>query len=95
MYNAFPIGLLEPYNGRDNVVPAIQDVRPINNIYYKFEKILGHRGYKRNRQYQIRWKGCISEEDSWESRDFVSSNAVQAYESELKTKKNQQKVTMS
>jgi hypothetical protein len=23
MYNAFSIGLLEPYNGRDNVVPAI------------------------------------------------------------------------
>jgi hypothetical protein len=48
MHDAFPIGLLEPYNGRDNVVPVTQDVRPINNIYYKFEKILGHRGYERN-----------------------------------------------
>jgi hypothetical protein len=95
MHNAFSIGLLEPYNGRDNVVPAIQNVRPINNIYYEFEKILGYRGYKRNRQYQIRWKGCISEKNSWKSRDFVLSNAVQAYESELKTKKNQQKITIS
>jgi hypothetical protein len=51
MQNAFFIGLLEPYNGRDNVVPVIQDVRPINNTYYKFKKILGHQGYKRNRQY--------------------------------------------
>jgi hypothetical protein len=51
MHNVFPIGLLEPYNGRDNVVPATQDVRPIDDIYYEFEKILGHRGYERNRQY--------------------------------------------
>jgi hypothetical protein len=95
MHNAFPIGLLEPYNGRDNVMPVTQDLRPINNTYYKFEKILSHRGYERNRQYQIRWKKCISEEDSWEPRDFVSFNAVQAYENELKTKKNQQKITMN
>jgi hypothetical protein len=54
MHNAFFIGLLKPYNGRDNVVPIIQDVRPINDIYYEFEKILGYRGYERNRQYQIR-----------------------------------------
>jgi hypothetical protein len=54
MHNAFPIGLLEPYNGRDNMVPVIQDVRPINNTYYEFKKILGYRNYKRNRQYQIR-----------------------------------------
>jgi hypothetical protein len=54
MHNIFPIGLLEPYNGRDNVVPAIQNVRPINDIYYEFEKILGHRNYERNQQYQIR-----------------------------------------
>jgi hypothetical protein len=95
MHNAFPIGLLKPYNGRDNMVPTTQNVRPINDIYYEFEKILSHQDYKRNRQYQIRWKKCTSEEDSWELRDFVSSNAVQAYESELKTRKNQQKITIN
>jgi hypothetical protein len=66
MYNAFPIGFLKSYNGRDNVVLATQDVRPINDIYYEFEKILGYRNYERNRQYQIRWKKCTNEEDSWE-----------------------------
>jgi hypothetical protein len=76
MHNAFPIGLLEPYNGRDNEMLATQDVRPIDNTYYKFEKIIGYRGYERNLQYQIRWKKCTSEEDSWELRDFVSSDAV-------------------
>jgi hypothetical protein len=95
MYNVFPISLLEPYNGRDNVMPITQDVRPIDNTYYEFEKILGYRGYERNRQYQIRWKKCTSEKNSWEPRNFVLFDAVQAYESELKTRKNQQKVIIS
>jgi hypothetical protein len=42
MHNAFSISFLKPCNGRDNMVPATQDVRPINDIYYEFEKILGH-----------------------------------------------------
>jgi hypothetical protein len=86
MHDSFPVSLLEPYKGRNGEIVATQDLQPTDEIYYEFEQILGHRGYGKNRQYKIRWKGCTSEEDSWEPRNNILPGAVQSYENEIKTR---------
>ncbi|RYP44155.1 hypothetical protein DL768_009354 [Monosporascus sp. mg162] len=71
IYNTFPVGSLEPFHGRDGELPARQEVEPEEGNVYEVDRILDHRGYGRNRQYLIRWKGYSSDDDSWEPTDNI------------------------
>ena len=60
---SFPISHLKAFNQEndDNTQPS-----------YVVEKILGHRGPKNNREYQVKWYGYDDSHNTWESFDMFN-----------------------
>jgi hypothetical protein len=52
--------------------------------YYEVEKILDHRGVKNTKEYLVRWKGYVSEEDSWIKEKDVTQSVTTEYRQYLK-----------
>jgi len=76
-HNTFPISALEPYNRRSDAADTTtQDIIVASEPHYEVEKILAHRGPKRNRQYLIRWQGESSAEDTWEPRHHIDDGPL-------------------
>ena len=50
------------------------------------EKILDHRGAKNNKEFLVRWKGYVSDEDSWIKEKDVTQSAITEYRQYLKNK---------
>jgi len=87
IHNVFPISALEPYNSREN--PAQEQLKRQADVeadqHYEVDRILGHRGPAKHREFLIRWKGYSSDEDSWEPRDYIDDGPlIHQYEARLK-----------
>ena len=68
IHPVFHASLLSPY--KENDIHGLNFPAPPpdlidNEEEYEIERILKHRGNKKNRSYLIQWKGYSAEEDTW------------------------------
>ena len=53
---------------------------------YPIERVMGHKVVKGKDYYYIHWKGYPAEDDSWESRENLTPEALQSWEDSIKTR---------
>lgn len=81
IHNVFNVTSLEPYHSRDATVEEPSDNPFAAEETFEVEKILSHKGSKKNRQYLVKWRGYDDEENSWLSyKDFIEKEIVREYE---------------
>ena len=85
IHPVFPVSVLEPYRAREGEEPEMPaDVGYVTDEVYEVERILGHKGEGRKRQFFTQWKGYPMEECSWEPREqFNAGPLLQAYEAAI------------
>jgi Integrase zinc binding domain/Integrase core domain/Chromo (CHRromatin Organisation MOdifier) domain len=76
IHSTFHISLLEPYRIREGRGPP-EPIEIDNEEEWEVDHVLDARGSHSSREFLIRWKGCTTEEDSWQPAEDLA-NAQEA-----------------
>jgi RNase H-like domain found in reverse transcriptase/Reverse transcriptase (RNA-dependent DNA polymerase)/Integrase zinc binding domain/Integrase core domain/Chromo (CHRromatin Organisation MOdifier) domain len=76
IHPTFHVSLLEPYRMRDGCDPP-EPIEIDNDEEWEVDRVLDVKGAWPNRKFLVRWKGCTTEEDSWQPEEDLA-NAQEA-----------------
>ena len=93
IHPTFHVSLLEPYRRREGCEPPAP-IEIDNEEEWEVDCVLDVKGLQPKRRFLVRWKGCTTEEDSWQPEKDLehAQEAIQEfYENQAKAPKQKKR----